>query len=109
MCDHELNERETSAADGMCPICLAAEIVKWNPIATAPMNTPVLVCGKCFGELVVTGAELTKFGWSVVGVSGYEFEVVVEPLYWANVPSIPENGIVEPSEDGEVEVKVASK
>ena len=24
-CDHELGERETACADGMCPLCLAAD------------------------------------------------------------------------------------
>lgn len=25
MCEHDLSDRETACADGMCPLCLAAE------------------------------------------------------------------------------------
>jgi len=65
--------------------------MNWQPIETAPKDTPVLVYGKdLYGHFIVTGAELGEYGWRVLGVSGYEWETDVEPTHWAP-PEFPES------------------
>lgn len=67
----------------------------WRPIETIPQNVNVLVCGKDFyGERVVTGAIFGPYGWSPVGVGGYECDFEVTPEYWSPAPALPNAPVV---------------
>lgn len=62
----------------------------WQPIETAPKDINLLIYGKdSFGEFVVTGGHLNKYGWDVLGSSGYECEISIKPLYWDYPPAVP--------------------
>ena len=65
----------------------------WQPIETAPRNTPVLIYGKtCWGDMIVTGGRLDEYGWDILGCGGYDCDTEVEPTHWA-YPDPPNDGV----------------
>ena len=58
---------------------------EWNPIETAPHGINVLITD----GIIVTGGRQDKYGWDVVGVTGYEWEIQFEPTHWMPMPALP--------------------
>lgn len=66
----------------------------WKPISTVPLNTPVLVTdGQICTVLERYRVPATErhpeiYGWSEFGITGYEYEIDIEPTHWTELPSI---------------------
>lgn len=70
---------------------------KWQPIETAPRNTPILIyANEQYGDRkIICVAELcsrnkSKY-WNCIGASGYECENDFKdpPLFWMPLPESP--------------------
>jgi hypothetical protein len=66
---------------------------KWQPIETAPKDTPVLVWAYCYKAsrfATFVAEQETNYGWDVCGATGYEWESSFNtPTHWMPLPPPP--------------------
>ncbi len=85
----------------------------WQPIETAPMDTPVLIWD---GQMMATAycwafeSSPERKHWSIHGASGYEFEEEFDaPTHWMPLPEPPhkpaDNFLIFSTFAGELEVR----
>lgn len=63
---------------------------QWQPIETAPKDTPVLVWAK--DEQMITAKYDTRYKWQLLDSGSYaeDHDMSYNPTHWMSLPSAPE-------------------